>query len=112
MDDNLFDKLVNHRRGQFGKIGIPFCQREELLGTGSIFRKGSKLLFCFGDGRIQRLLFRLIVRQQAVKPLRADPANGVGLIELLDNTVQFVPAFPVFIQFPSGVLCRVLLANL
>ena len=108
VDDDLFNEFVDHRRGQLGEIRVLLRQGKELFRTGRIFLKRGQVRFGLVYGSVQLLLFRLIVRQQAVKAFGADPANGKGFVELFDDPVQLVPALAVLVQlslrFFSGVL--------
>ena len=112
VDDDLFYEFVDHRRGQLGEIRVLLRQGEKLFGAGRIFLKGGDPGLGFGNGNVKLFLFCLIVRKQAVKALGADPAYCKRFIELLNDPVQLIPAFPVLVQLSAGILCGVLLTNL
>ena len=58
--DDFLHELVDHGRGQLGKIRVLLCQLQKLLGPVGVLRKGRHLRFHFRDGCCQRFLLRLI----------------------------------------------------
>ena len=112
MDDDLLHELVDHGRGQLGKIRVLLCQLQKLLGPVGVLRKGRHLRFHFRDGCCQRFLLRLIFRQQAVEPLAGNAPDGKGFIELLDDGIQLGNPLFLLVQLPLGFLGGFRLAQL
>ena len=88
MDNDLVYKLVNHGRGQLGKIGVLLCECHKLIDLCRIRFKTFQVSLSFLDGHLQRFLLLLIFSGQHIKPLFADFANRIGFIKFFDNAVQ------------------------
>ena len=88
MDNNLVNKLVDHRGGQLGKVGVFLCQRKELRRTAGIFLKSGYLPFGLRNRYLKRFLFRFILCQQAVKALFRNAPDSKGFVELFDDGIQ------------------------
>ena len=112
VDDDFLHELVDHGRGQLGKIRVLLCQLQKLLGPVGVLRKGRHLRFHFRDGCCQRFLLRLIFRQQAVEPLAGNAPDGKGFIELLDDGIQLRNPLFLLVQLPLGFLGGFRLAQL
>lgn len=112
VDDDFLHELVDHGRGQLGKIRVLLCQLQKLLGPVGVLRKGRHLRFHFRDGCCQRFLLRLIFRQQAVEPLAGNASDGKGFIELLDDGIQLRNPLFLLVQLPLGFLGGFRLAQL
>ena len=112
VNDDFLHELVDHGRGQLGKIRVLLCQLQKLLGPVGVLRKGRHLRFHFRDGCCQRFLLRLIFRQQAVEPLAGNAPDGKGFIELLDDGIQLRNPLFLLVQLPLGFLGGFRLAQL
>ena len=110
--DDFLHELVDHGRGQLGKIRVLLCQLQKLLGPVGVLRKGGHLRFHFGDGRCQRFLLIFVICQQTVKAFTGNAPDGKGFIELLDDGIQFGNPLFLLVQPPLGFLGRFCLPQL
>ena len=112
MDNDLVDKLVNHHRGQLGKIGVFLRQLHKLLHTDGIFLKRRYPLFGFCHGCLQGFLLGFVFGKQSVEAFIGNTPDGKGLIELFDDVVKLGNTLLVLVQLALGFLCRFLLLDL
>ena len=112
MDDDFLNKLIDHGRGQLGKIGVLLCQLQKLLHAGTVLCESGQLFFCICDRGLQRFLLGFVICQQTVKAFIGNASDSKGFIELFDDGVQLGNALFVLIQLSSGVLGRFCLPEL
>ena len=112
MDDDFLNKLIDHGRGQLGKIGVLLCQLQKLLHTGGVLCESGQLFFRFCDSSLQRFLLGFVICQQAVKAFIGNAPDGKGFIELFDDGVQLGNALFVLAQLSLGILGRFCLLEL
>ena len=112
MDNDLVDKLVNHHRGQFGKVGVFSRKLHKLLHTDGIFLKRGYPLFGFHHGCLQGFLLGFIFGKQGIKAFVGNASDGKGLIELFDDIVKLGNTLLVLVQLALGFLRRFLLLDL
>ena len=111
MDDDLFDELVYHGRGQFRKIRVLLRQGEEPFHIGGVLLEAVQRRFRLHDGLPERSLFLLIPGKQSIKAFLADAPNRIGFVQLLDDGVQFLTPPLVLVQLAFQFLCRLRLPD-
>ena len=112
VDDDFLNKLIDHGRGQLGKIGVSPCQLQKLLYTGTVLCESGQPFFRFCDRGLQRFLLGFVIRQQTVKAFIGDAPDSKGFIELFDDGVQLGNTLFVFAQLSLGILGRLCLSKL
>ena len=112
VDDNFLHELVDHGRGQLGKIGVLPCQLQKLLHTGGVLCENGQPFFRFCDRNLQRFLLGFVICQQTVKAFAGNTPDSKGFIELLDDGIQLRNPLFLLVQPPLGFLDRFCLPQL
>ena len=112
VDDDFLNKLVDHGRGQLGKIGVLPCQLQKLLHTGTVLCESGQPFFHFCDRNLQRFLLGFVICQQTVKALIGNASDSKGFIELFDDGVQLGNTLFVLAQPSLGILGCLCLSEL
>ena len=90
IDDHLVDELIEHGRGQLGKVRIAVYQLHETVNIDAFFLFCVHLLHQLGAALFKLRLFRFILCGELCVPLFRQASEGVILIELLQQRVQLV----------------------
>ena len=112
MDDDFINKLVNHRCGQLGKIGVLLGKGKKLFHTGGIFRIACQAVLGFGNRNGKAFLLGFVFREQAVKAFICDAPDSKGFVELLNDDIKLRMPLAVFVQFSLRILCGFCLSDL
>ena len=100
MDDDLFDELVYHGRGQFREIGVFLRKSEEAFHIGGVLLEAVQRRFRLRDRLPECRLLLLIPDKQSVKAFLANASHCVGFVQLLDDGIQLLTAPPILVQLP------------
>ena len=112
MDNDLINKFVNHRSGQFRKVRVLLRQGEEPFHFGGILFEAVQRRFRLRDGLAERRLLLFIPGKEGVEAFLADAPHRVGFIQLLDDGVQFLAPPPVLVQLAFQFSRRLRLLDL
>ena len=89
MDNDFLDKLIEHGRSQFRKIGVPLGKVDKLRHSHPVGVPVVQQALPLRHGGFQRGLFLVILGKETAEMLIRQLARGVGLVQLLHQSVQF-----------------------